>query len=61
MAEYVPTVLTPEEHTENLMNKLDKKTEGKVSKEAFLNALSNDPEFSEYLTQLCGFFSKFTK
>ena len=40
------------------MIKLDAKTEGKVSKEAFLNALSNDPEFSKYFMQLCGWFSK---
>ena len=52
-----PHNTTPEEYTENLMIKLNAKNE-KVSKEAFLNALSNDPKFSKYFKDLCGVFSK---
>jgi hypothetical protein len=42
------------------MIKLNAKNEEKVSKEAFLNTLSNDPKFSKYFEDLCGVFSKTT-
>ncbi len=57
-AENIPENLSPEEYTENLMIKLNAKNEEKVSKEAFLNALSNDPKFSKYFIDLCGVFSQ---
>jgi hypothetical protein len=53
-----PNNTTPEEYTENLMIKLNAENEEKVSKEVFLKALSNDPKFSKYFTELCGVFSQ---
>jgi hypothetical protein len=61
LAEYVPTVLTPEEYTENLMNKLDKKTEGKVSKEVSKTPSQMILNFQNTSRNYVVFFSKFTK
>ena len=40
------------------MVKLDTKNEGKASKSSFLNALSNDPEWTQYFKGLGGLFAK---